>query len=71
MWKENHVERKSNVNSNTDLLLLQLLGNFYMVRLYLGVSHTVSDEIWDRGDYAFVDENHPMRLFFHTYSRSV
>ena len=47
------------------------MGNFYMVRYYMALKETVSDDIEDRVDYGFLDDNQPSKVFFHTYYRLV
>ena len=47
------------------------MGNFYMVRYYMALKETVSDDIEDRADYGFLNESHPNMVFFHTYYRLV
>ena len=42
-----------------------------MVRYYMSLSETVSDDIADRADYGFINETHPNMVFFHTYYRLV
>ena len=47
------------------------MGNFYMVRYYMALKETVSDDIEDRVDYGFLNDTHPNKVFFHTYYRLV